>query len=115
MIQTLASAALAAYALGQPLEDAREVRPPGKTGQGWTLKCSNDADAPEQLSSNEPGITICWPMKEVAGKLVRSGYPKRGAKRVETELRFVDGIITRIEITRYYEDGSTVRLVKDHR
>lgn len=51
-------------------------------------------------------------MKLVDGEWERIGYPKRGAERVETELFVINGLVERIETTRYYRNGTTTRFVK---
>lgn len=51
-------------------------------------------------------------MKLVNGVWKRIGYPKRGAERVETELHIINGVVERIETTRYYVDGKTTKIVK---
>lgn len=51
-------------------------------------------------------------MKLVNGVWERIGYPKRGAERVETELHIINGVVERIETTRYYADGKTTKIVK---
>lgn len=103
---------LPGYALGQPVEDARQVRPSGEAGEGWTLICTGDSAAPPELFSVSRGTTVCWPMKLVNGVWKRIGYPKRGAERVETELHIINGVVERIETTRYYADGKTTKIVK---
>lgn len=108
-----AMVSLPGYAIGQPLEDARRVRPPGSAGEGWVLVCSGDESAPEQLAVQEPGAMTCWPMKQQPEGRVRTGYPVRGAERVEMELHLVNGIVERIETTRWYRNGEKMRLVRE--
>lgn len=103
---------LPGYAIGQPLEDARQVRPQGDANEGWTLICTGDSAAPAALSSDSRGTMICWPMKLINGEWERTGYPKRGAERVETELHIINGVVERIETARYYPDGKTTKFVK---
>jgi hypothetical protein len=106
------ASALPGYALGQPLEEARQVRPPGEAGEGWTLICTGDPAAPAELASDSRGIMVCWPMKRVNREWERVGYPKRGAARVETALHIIKGVVERIETTRIYPSGETISFVK---
>lgn len=90
---------LPAYALGQPLEDARRVVPNGQTRETWILRCTGDPGAPAQLALSAPelaaGRMLCWPMRLTPGGAVRTPSPPRLHDGIE-ELELRHGRIVRI-------------------
>lgn len=95
---------LPGYALGQPLEDARNVVPAGKSRRTWHLRCAGDAVVPEGLevsnAERAAGIRRCWPTENMEGAEQRTAVPRRNAFRATQELEFVGDRIVRI--TRVY-------------
>lgn len=98
---------LANYALNQPIEDARNVVPVGRTRQTWVLRCTGDSVVPSGLTlstkEQEAGVVRCWPMKTGLIEEVRTAHPIRRARYGEEEIEFLHGRIVRIRINRFYD------------
>jgi len=90
--------ALPGYALGQPLAEARRVVPPGESPTTWVLRCSDDPEAPPDLTAaahRTDGALLCWPMRlSAAGAERVATMPRR--RGASEELEFRAGRVVRI-------------------
>lgn len=103
---------LPGYALGQPLEDARNVVPAGKSRATWYLRCTGDALVPEGLAvsgaEKSAGIRRCWTTERIDGAEQRTAVPRRGALRAAQEIEFVKDRIVRIKRTYFFSASDRV-------
>jgi hypothetical protein len=97
---------LPGYALGQPLADARNVTPIGKSRASWHLRCTGDAQVPEGLevtsAEKAAGVRRCWTTERIDGVEQRSAFPRRNADRATQEIEFLNDRIVRIKRTYFF-------------
>jgi hypothetical protein len=97
---------LPGYALGQPLADARNVVPVGKSRGTWHLRCTGDAYVHEGLAvssaEKSAGIRRCWTTEPIDGVEQRSAFPRRNAHRATQEIELVNDRIVRIKRAYYF-------------
>src|SRR5690606_4987015 len=103
------TATLPGYALGQPIEDARNVVPAGQSRESWRLHCAGDPGAPAGLDLSDAertaGVGRCWTFEVSGGIERRATFPQGNAHHSTQELEFWQGRIVRITEVRYASEA----------